>query len=245
MFQSFKILEIILKRYISSILGFIWLFFKLKRNRPLKKKVFKELSYISVHIVLPGPTGDEILNKVLNDKECIIFVNHAIKLAKRLDPKLKKFSLLFDTTRAVELIKNSSSHIKNTISIFCPYNFFHLRIKNIKYLSNFSIYLMPKLFFNPKYGFECIGKDVEEFKALEIRPCGYGFGSLCFSLQMAYLLKPKKIFIYGCNFGKKANKLYFDKSIPIRSDTPHDLIRSDFYKIKNILQKQGISIEMI
>ena len=142
-------------------------------------------------------------------------------------------------------MKNSKMHIKNSISIFCPYNFSHLRRKNLDYLSNFSIYLMPKLFFDFRHGLQCLSKDAENFKALEIRPCGYGFGSLCFSLQMAYLFRPKKIFLYGCNFGEKSNKLYFDSSIPIRSDTPHEKIKLDFYKIKNILENNGIYIKMI
>ena len=233
-----------IKKYLISIRGLIWLLTKLNINKKLKHEIFNTISYDKVHIVLPGPTGEKIIKSEFNSNECIIFVNHAIKLANQVNTDIDKYSFLADTTRAIEVMELFNNQIKATTSIFMPYNFIHLRRK-LNLLSRFSIYLMPEITFNFKLGLECKNRGAINFKSLDIRPCGYGFGTLCFVLQLAYLFKPKIINTYGCNFGLVSNKRYFDETLPLRSDTPYEKIKLDFEIIKKIIEKKNIAIEML
>ena len=239
-----------ISRYFFSVRGYLWSLFKTFSTRAFSRKLFSS-HYQYVHVVLPGPSAKSSLRNFLSNcpdlsRSCFLFVNHGIVLSSLVPNSVDKIFFTADSTRARQISLDHQNELRSCFSVFVPYHFFHLR--NFNDYSNFDLYLTSKICWSNQYGVSTKSNNPSTFRALDKFPVSYGFGSLCYSMQLVALFNPESISIYGCDFGIPSSSESIDRycsdNVPIRTDTPYALIRSHFSVIKEKFLQMNVKIEL-
>jgi hypothetical protein len=230
----------IIVRHIKSYIAYLNISREVYRNKKNIDKLFN-MNFREIHIVCPGPSAVKILDCEFEDSSAVIFVNHAVKMASDIsNDNLFYFSA--DGVRTSEVIKISHNELKKCTSILAPWHLFHV---NNKILRSIDIVLKPKVHVRYKYGLETVDNGPEQFSVMTTAPCGSGFGSLVYALKFGLIFTPNTIKLWGCDFGNKNGKKYFDKNTPARSDTPFDLIREHFSVASEKIKEMGVEVYLI
>lgn len=228
-----------LKRYAFSLRAFIWIVFFSIRTRG-KRSLICNKKVRRVFIICPGPGAAQILEEDLFETDGVILINHAVKLAEHIKHTKNVYYFSLDYSRTDEFLKSNSVLFSKVVKIFVPYHFFQL--VNYKLIKNIDVVLMPSITFDLFFGLKIKNVGANNFKGFGKFFCATGYGTLASSLQLVANFSPEEVIFIGCDFGKIDDSQYFDKTIPIRHDTPFDLIRRDVNIIlkKNIFNKVTI-----
>jgi len=197
--------------------------------------------FSEVHVVCPGPSAINILEYNMKDDAAVIFVNHAVRMASKMKGTKNMYYFSADGVRTLEVIHECRNDLEKCTSIFSPWHLFH--VSDQSFYSNLDIIMLPKTHLSMKYGVETIDRGPNRFSAISKRPIGAGFGSLVYTLQLAASFSPEKILLWGCDFGNRSGKKYFDSDTPVRNDTPFDLIKEHFEIVVKALAQQGVVVE--
>ena len=184
-----------------------------------------------INLICPGPSADNF--DLEKEEGLCIFVNHAAQLIS-CDKKILMNSIHFsaDPIRARELIDIKPEIFRFCKSVLVAGRLFSLSASIYKY---YDYIFLPLLRFDKKYGLVSKGLPLSKFGKLNDRSIGCGYGSLPAAISFSLIFSPKEIKLWGCDFGDSKGKKYINKPIPERNDTPHDRIKYDVMKIKNIL----------
>jgi hypothetical protein len=226
-------------RYIKSINVYLLIIIKSINNKKATEALLLS-SFKKVHILCPGPSAKKILNEEINKDECIIFINHAIKMLPNIKSNHTSFFYFTsDGTRFKENLNDSADELTKATSIIFAEHLFHF---NSRLVNKCDIFFVPQVKFNKKFGIVGKNEGPHSFQKIKKNPIISGFGSMINSLQLAVLFKPKKIKLWGCDMLDINNERYFDKSVPIRSTDGFELTKKHFSIIKQKILDMGIPI---
>ncbi len=191
-----------------------------------------------INIVCPGPSAVKFeigMNEGLN-----IFVNHASDCIKKGGSSVND-SIIFsaDSIRAKEVLKRNSDLFSSFNSVLIAGRLAQL---DICLLSTFRYIYLPKLKFDFFFGLITQKTSLDSISPIENRYTARGFGSLVGALELALLFSPHEVYLWGCDFGEVSGEKYFSNEIPIRNDTPHDLIKQDVLKMKKLMRTHNIHL---
>ena len=226
-------------RILNSLIVYAKIYLYTKANYKQIDNLFK-MNFDDVHVVCPGPSAAKLVEQNFDENSAIIFVNHAVKLASQVKGSGKLFYFSADVTRTSEVLIHNHEEIKKCFSILAPWHLF--QIKKFSLFKGLNILLLPKTRMTSKYGLETVNNGPHNFSKLTKTPNGSGFGTFVYSLKLAILFSPKRITLWGSDFGNKDGMKYFDEKTPIRNDTPFELIKKHFYIIKDKINDLGIEV---
>lgn len=227
-------------RYINSIYIFTIIKIKSFRSKSHFKKLFNS-KYKKVHIICPGPSAKKVFNEEFHKDECIIFINHALKILPKIrtnDTMLYYFTS--DGTRFQESINENLNQINKVTSIILTSHLYHFNYNLVK---KSNLFFVPEITLSKEYGLIGKNKGPNSFSKISMKPFLTGFGSMINSLQLAILFKPKKIKLWGCDMIDVNNERYFSRDVPTRSTQQFDLTKEHFEIIKPIIEQTGIVFE--
>lgn len=237
-----------IKRYLISIWGLLLVkYYALKKKESTINQLNRKFKRII--IICPGPSAIKIRDEIISDSDCVIFINHAIKLFDEVNSKnsvsskMNFYYFSVDTPRTSEAFDLSHEFMSKVNVIFTPYHYIHLPY--FKYLDKIDILLNPRIGFSWTYGFQIRNNGPKGFSEIshgKISACG--FGTLVSSLQLAFTMGQRNIVLFGCDFGSLGQEKYFDQSIPIRMDTPFNKIENDFIEISKIIRDKHWNINI-
>jgi hypothetical protein len=214
----------------KSIYGYVLVINK----RAQGVRQLKEIGvYKTVHVVCPGPTASNIKNAEIDKDDAVIFVNFAVKLS----PEVLSGNLFFlsaDIVRYKEVLESFTlpANIKNRILLLA--STFRLGSDNTWRKSD--VLIVPHYRFKWPIGLSAKISSLDKLSKETLGCEQTGFGTLNYALQVAAHMGEREIKLYGCDFGKVKGMLYGVENIPIRNDTPYDVIKFDFDRLVKHLE---------
>jgi hypothetical protein len=198
----------------------------------LFSKRFNQTStFDKIFIICPGPSLRSFSKREFADDSLLIFINHSCKFANEFVGN--KILFTSDTIRANEIL-NYNLNFPRVLALG------HIFQMNTKIFRNYN-FIIPRISFDFKYGL--IGKRCSKISANYLgKNCGIGYGSLLNSISFATRFNPKEINLIGCDFGIKEGHKYGFTFNGVNSETPFNLIYSQFLVIKDCLLKVGIKV---
>mgnify|MGYP001348825145 FL=1 len=139
----------LLLRYLISFKVYLIIIFKSFFSRKDLNALF-QTRFETVHILCPGPSAKKIIDHKIEKNECVIFINHALKMVNEIN--INQASLFYftsDGTRLKESVHDNLHELMQVKSIIFASHLFHF---NLKLINKCDIFFVPKIEFSKEFG---------------------------------------------------------------------------------------------